>query len=211
MGIIREDGEMERYMDKSFLCEYFSIPNLMGYFRIALVVVYMVLFYRSMSGAPYWPVIATIVISGLTDFFDGKVARKFNMITEWGKILDPIADKMTIGAIILSLSFKYKIITAMVILYILKEGFMAVAGIISIKRGNKIEGAMWYGKVCTFGTYLILIVLLLFPYINIMIVNILVAVNMAIMIFTFANYILYYRNMFKKINKAEAKNENCLQ
>lgn len=188
-------------MDKSFWHEYFSIPNLMGYFRIILVFVYMVLFYRSLSGAPYWPVIATIVISGLTDFFDGKIARKFNMITEWGKMLDPIADKLTIGAIILSLCFKYKIVVAMAVLYIVKEGFMAIAGMVSIKRGHKVEGAMWYGKVCTFGTYIILILLLVFPSMNIIIVNMLAGVNMAIMIFTFINYILYYGKVLKGLSK----------
>lgn len=188
-------------MDKNFWHEYFSIPNLMGYFRIFLVFVYMVLFYRSLSGAPYWPVIITIVISGLTDFFDGKIARKFNMITEWGKVLDPIADKMTIGAIILSLCFKYRIIIAMAVLYIVKEGFMAIAGMVSIKRGHKVEGAMWYGKVCTFGTYIILILLLLYPAMNIIIVDILVGVNMVIMLFTFINYILYYGRVIKGLSK----------
>lgn len=188
-------------MDKNFWHEYFSIPNLMGYFRIFLVFVYMVLFYRSLSGAPYWPVIITIVISGLTDFFDGKIARKFNMITEWGKVLDPIADKMTIGAIILSLCFKYRIIIAMAVLYIIKEGFMAIAGMVSIKRGHKVEGAMWYGKVCTFGTYIILILLLLYPAMNIIIVDILVGVNMVIMLFTFINYILYYGRVIKGLSK----------
>ncbi|WP_302626726.1 CDP-alcohol phosphatidyltransferase family protein [uncultured Eubacterium sp.] len=188
-------------MDKNFWHEYFSIPNLMGYFRIFLVFVYMVLFYRSLSGAPYWPVIITIVISGLTDFFDGKIARKFNMITEWGKVLDPIADKITIGAIILSLCFKYRIIIAMAVLYIVKEGFMAIAGMVSIKRGHKVEGAMWYGKVCTFGTYIILILLLLYPAMNIIIVDILVGVNMVIMLFTFINYILYYGRVIKGLSK----------
>ena len=58
-------------MDKNFWREYFSIPNIMGYFRIALAMLYMLLFYRALDGAPYWPVIVTIVISGITDFFDG--------------------------------------------------------------------------------------------------------------------------------------------
>ena len=71
-------------MDKNFWREYFSIPNIMGYFRIALAMLYMFLFYRALDGAPYWPVIVTIVISGITDFFDGKIARRFNMITDFG-------------------------------------------------------------------------------------------------------------------------------
>lgn len=185
-------------MDKEFWREYFSIPNIMGYFRILLVGVYMILFYRTLDGAPYWPVIATIVLSGLTDFFDGKVARHFNMITEWGKMLDPIADKITIGAIILSLTFKYPIVTVMVALYVVKEGFMAVAGVISIRKGHKIEGAMWYGKVCTFGTYLILIALLLIPDMPMVFVNALIMMNMAIMLFTFVSYIVYYAKVFRE-------------
>lgn len=184
-------------MENSFWREYFSIPNLMGYFRIVLVAVYMVLFYNALDGGTYWPVIATIVLSGLTDFLDGKIARKFNMITEWGKVLDPIADKITIGAIILSLTFKYKIFMAMVILYIIKEGFMGIVGLYSVKKGHKVEGAMWYGKVCTFGTYVILIALLVFPNMPMLAVDVLVAVNMAIMIFALGNYVVYYGKMFK--------------
>ncbi len=184
-------------MKKDFWREYFSIPNLMGYFRIALVVVYMVFFYNSLNGGLYWPVIATIVLSGITDFFDGKIARKFDMVTEWGKMLDPIADKITIGAIILSLSFKYKIVIAMVIFYIIKEGFMGIAGLYSIKKGHKIEGAMWYGKVCTFSTYVILIVLLLFPDMPGRIVDILIIVNMVIMAFTLVSYVFYYEKLLR--------------
>lgn len=194
-----EENKNNNHMkNKDFWHEYFSIPNLMGYFRIVLVFVYMFLFYRALDGGLYWPVIATIVVSGVTDFFDGKVARKFDMVTEWGKVLDPIADKLTIGAIILTLSFKYRIVIAMVILYIIKEGFMAVAGLISIKKGNKVEGAMWYGKVCTFGTYVVLIALLLFPNMNIMFVDVLVAVDMIIMLFTFIEYIVYYGKQFSR-------------
>ena len=110
-------------MKNEFVKEYFSIPNIMGYFRIILVFVYMSFFYNSLQGGPYWPVITTIIVSGLTDFFDGKVARKFNMVTDFGKMLDPIADKITIGAIILTMAFKYKMIIYMVALYILKEGY----------------------------------------------------------------------------------------
>lgn len=197
-------------MEKSFIKEYFSIPNLMGYFRILLVAVYMVLFYRSMDGGAYWPVIVTIALSGMTDFFDGKIARKFNMVTEWGKILDPIADKITIGAIILSLTFKYKIMLAMIVLYIIKEGFMGIAGLYSVKKGHKVEGAMWYGKVCTFGTYCIMLILLLFPDIPLLAVDILVGVNMVIMTITLVMYVGYYCRIFSKNQDTEESQENIV-
>lgn len=192
-------------MKKDFWREYFSIPNIMGYFRIVLVFVYMYLFYKSLSGAPYWPVIATIVVSGLTDFFDGKVARKFDMVTDWGKMLDPIADKITIGAIILSLAFKYNIVMVMVGIYIIKEGYMAVSGMMLIKRGHKIEGAKWYGKVCTFSTYVILIALLLFPGMPTGAVTALVIINIVVMLFTFSSYICYYSKIFKNTNLTKSQ------
>lgn len=188
-------------MEKSFWHEYFSIPNIMGYFRIILAALYLVLFYNSMHGGTYWFVIGIIVLSGLTDFFDGKIARKFDMITDWGKMLDPIADKITIGVIIVSLALKYRIVIVMILLYILKEGYMAVAGLFLMNRGHKIEGAMWYGKFCTFGTYIILIVLLLFPDMPKTFVDVLVIINMGIMVFTLGNYMMYYG---KILNKKEA-------
>lgn len=186
-------------MKNEFVKEYFSIPNIMGYFRIILVFVYMSFFYNSLQGGPYWPVIATIIVSGLTDFFDGKVARKFNMVTDFGKMLDPIADKITIGAIILTMAFKYKMIIYMVALYILKEGYMAIMGAILIGKGHKIEGAKWYGKVCTFVTYVILIILLLFPAMNTKVVWVLTIADMVLMIFTWINYIVYHKKILENI------------
>ena len=138
----------DKKMTKSKVKEYFNIPNLMGYFRILLVPVFLVLFVKSEQtpglNVYYWLMLATIAVSGLTDFFDGRVARKFNMVTDWGKMLDPIADKITIGAIIVALSIKHPIVIAMVALYIVKEGYMSIMGVILLKKGSKIEGAMWY-------------------------------------------------------------------
>lgn len=185
-------------MKKSFLEEYFSIPNIMGYFRIVLALLYVWVYYKTLDGAPYWPVIAIIVVSGLTDLLDGKIARRFHMVTDWGKMLDPIADKITIGAIILSLVFKYKIIIPMILLYIVKEGYMAIAGMLLMKRGHKIEGAKFYGKVCTFATYVILIALLLVPDMNEILVAALIIADMAVMLYTLARYIFYYGSLFKE-------------
>lgn len=185
-------------MKKSFLEEYFSIPNIMGYFRIVLALLYVWVYYKTLDGAPYWPVIAIIVVSGLTDLLDGKIARRFDMVTDWGKMLDPIADKITIGAIILSLVFKYKIIIPMILLYIVKEGYMAIAGMLLMKRGHKIEGAMFYGKVCTFATYVILIALLLMPDMNEILVAALIIADMAVMLYTLVRYIFYYGSLFKE-------------
>lgn len=69
--------------------EIFSIPNLMGYFRILLIPVFTWIYVQADSVSDYYTAAVLVGISGLTDMFDGKVARKFNMITELGKFIDP--------------------------------------------------------------------------------------------------------------------------
>ena len=84
--------------------ERFSIPNLMGYFRLLLIPVFCYLYLA--KEAYHWAA-GVVLLSSLTDLFDGMIARKFNMITNLGKALDPIADKLTHGALALCLAFRY--------------------------------------------------------------------------------------------------------
>ena len=65
--------------------DVFSIPNIMGYFRILLIPVYVLLYYHAESVKEYYIAAVLVGISGITDMLDGKVARHFNMITELGK------------------------------------------------------------------------------------------------------------------------------
>ena len=81
--------------------ERFSIPNLMGYFRLLLIPVFCYLYLA--KEAYHWAA-GVVLLSSLTDLFDGMIARKFNMITNLGKALDPIADKLTHGALALCLA-----------------------------------------------------------------------------------------------------------
>ena len=73
--------------------EYFTIPNLMGYFRILLIPVFCILYYHSENAGCFYGAVIVLCLSFLSDFFDGKIARHFHQVTEWGKMLDPIADK----------------------------------------------------------------------------------------------------------------------
>ena len=70
--------------------------------------------------------ICILVLSGITDFLDGKIARKFNMISELGKILDPVADKVTQGVLLICFLYKYKTVRYVFILFLLKEIYMSV-------------------------------------------------------------------------------------
>ena len=184
--------------------EYFSVPNLMGYFRIILIPVYLWLYFNASGTADYMKAAAVIGSSGLTDCFDGKIARRFDLITEWGKILDPIADKLTLGAVILSLAFRYPLMRAVVLLYIVKEGYMLIMGGLMMKKGRYMDGAQWYGKVCTAYTYVMIFLLLMIPGMPDMATKAMIGLCCLIMLFTLAKYVLFYRRMRKEAEEEES-------
>ena len=155
---------------KAILKEYFTgcltIPNLLSVIRIALIPVFAVLFY---DGNYLWAVIV-LAISGSTDFFDGKIARKFNQISALGKLLDPIADKLTqiTIAIVFYLTFSnssdetVKAFSWIFLVFIAKELVMVIGGAIMIMFGLKPVAAEMPGKVATFAFYLIMCVVMAF-------------------------------------------------
>lgn len=182
--------------------EIFSIPNLMGYFRILLIPVFSWIYVNADGTADYYTAAALVGISGLTDMFDGKVARKFHMITELGKFIDPLADKLTQGALVLCMAFRYPLMRWALALFILKEGFMGIMGLLLLPRGKKLDGAMWFGKVCTAVLYVMLFILLLFPGISQTGANVLIVICGAFMLFSLLMYIPVFRNMWKESEPA---------
>ena len=80
-----------------------TIPNWLSFLRIALIPVFSILFIKEI----YIPAFVLMIIAALTDLIDGKIARKYNMVSNLGKILDPIADKLSQVAIVIILIFKF--------------------------------------------------------------------------------------------------------
>ena len=105
--------------------ELFSIPNLMSYFRILLIPVFCWLYITAKSDRDYLMAAAVVLISSLTDLFDGKIARRFNMITQWGKILDPVADKLSHAALAVCLATRYPLMWALIALWLSRKALWA--------------------------------------------------------------------------------------
>ena len=136
-----------------------NIPNTLTAFRIVLIPVFCVLF---IMGLPYYPYAGLVlVLSGLTHMFDGLLARKLHQETELGKILDPIADKLTLGAVVVSMWFvyhrNYPWITLALGIMFLKELLMAIGGYVIVRKGRKLVKAKWWGKVATVIFYICMI------------------------------------------------------
>lgn len=178
--------------------EIFSIPNLMGYFRILLIPLFSWMYCTADSTGDYYAAAVVVGVSGLTDMFDGKIARRFHMITELGKFIDPLADKLTQAALLICLAVRYPLMRAVLVLFVIKEGFMVVMGALLLPRGKKLDGAMWFGKVCTAVLYAVLFLLLLLPGIGTMAANVLIAVCGIFLLFSFLMYIPVFRRMWKE-------------
>lgn len=186
---------------KNLKKEVLSIPNIMGYFRIILIPIFLYTYYNATSAKDYYIVAGIVCISGITDILDGYVARNFNMITELGKFIDPFADKLTQAALVFCLASRHKLMWYLVGLFILKEGFMAVMGIIMLRRGKKLDGAKWFGKVCTAVLYVVMFILILLPSINDFIANNLIVLCGIFMLMSFILYIQVYYKMNKSIKQ----------
>lgn len=143
--------------------QIFSIPNILGYFRILLLPLIVWRYVTADSIAEFHMAAVIIGISGITDFLDGFIARKFNMITNLGKIVDPVADKLTQAAIVFSLSFRFQWLIPVVVLFVIKEGVMGIMGVILLKKGKMLNGAKWFGKVSTAVLYVVMFILILAP------------------------------------------------
>ena len=175
--------------------QIFSIPNILGYFRILLIPIIIWKYLTAESIEDYRFAGVLIAISGITDFLDGFIARKFHMITQLGKAVDPIADKLTQGGILFALSFRFPWILALVVLFVIKEGFMGIMGILSLRKGTMLDGAKWFGKVCTAVLYVVMLILIFFPDISMKAANILILLCGGLMILSLVLYIPEFKKM----------------
>ncbi len=174
--------------------EVLTIPNLLSMLRLVLAVLFLGI-YQRYGGMEENRALLTgiLILSGITDFLDGKIARKFHMVSEVGKILDPVADKVTQGILLLCLFSEYKLTRVLFLLYLVKECYMAVMGAGTIAKTKTVNGAQWYGKVSTAFFYAAMVLLLLFPGISETAANLLILCCGGLMMLSFVMYARYYR------------------
>lgn len=134
--------------------------------RVAFIPLYMVLMYLSggQSGVWQWISLGVFIIASLTDYVDGQIARKYNQVSDFGKFLDPLADKLLVIACMVMFC-EWGVIPAWALMVVLTREF-AVTGLrlVAVGKGTVIA-AGWSGKVKTASTMVGLCVLMAFPYV----------------------------------------------
>ena len=135
------------------------IPNILSSFRIVLIPVFV---WQMLSDNTF---IAAIIlaVSGLTDLLDGFLARRFGWVSDLGKVLDPVADKLTQVTVCVLLAIKMPRYWYFFALLLLKEVVMLLLGGWLVKRRVHLEGAKWFGKIVTTLFYVIMVIIIFFP------------------------------------------------
>ena len=179
--------------------DVFTIPNMLSILRLLLIPVYVVIYLKATEQREYFISGSILAVSCLTDMIDGQIARRFNMISTLGKILDPLADKLTQFTLTLCLSIKYPILRIVLGLFVIKECFQCIAGVVNLRRGKMLPGALPAGKVCTAILFISLILLVLQPDLNPEIVRIIGITDILFLSCSFLSYLFAYLGQTSKV------------
>lgn len=137
-------------MKQNIRKQILTIPNLLSLLRLCMIPLIIWLY---CSQENYALTAAVLVLSGITDTVDGFIARRFNMVTDIGKALDPIADKLTQASVMFCLLTRFQMMLIPLLLLIFKELCNGIVSLVVIKKTGKVCGADWHGKVCTWLLY----------------------------------------------------------
>lgn len=185
--------------------EICTIPNMLSFFRLALIPVYIYIYLNATQSYHYSIAAGILAISCLTDMIDGKIARKFNMISNFGKILDPLADKLTQFSLIICLSVHRKALRVLLVLFVVKEFFQLIAMLLNLRKGKALDGALMSGKISTTVLFISLIIMVMMPDLTEITTDIITAVCVIFLLIAFIDYFRAYYGKNKKLHDMEEK------
>ena len=188
---------------KTIIKRNLTIPNLLSLIRILVIpplIIFLINQNFIMAGI-------MLVISGVSDMFDGMIARKLNQVTQLGKMLDPVADKLTLIAVILCINVLYPSILPFVIILFSKELLMLCGGAVLLKMKIKPPAANIYGKIATVVFYVSITTIIFLKAIwniqNMILTNTLLLITTGFMLFALFQYAVIFFKLIK-----EKKSEN---
>ncbi|MTI49557.1 CDP-diacylglycerol--glycerol-3-phosphate 3-phosphatidyltransferase [Sporosalibacterium faouarense] len=170
-----------------------NIPNILTVIRLLLIPVFISIFFSSMDNNILY---ATYVfaLAGITDVLDGYIARKYNLVTKWGTVLDPLADKlMQITVLICFTIAKYLSVWVIVVIGI-KELLMITGGLFLFYGKDKtVIPANKFGKIATISFY---IAILAFAFeLNHIVSYSLIIITIVLTLSAFVNYLIGFKNV----------------
>lgn len=178
---------------KTLRQQVLTLPNLLTLVRIALIPGIVILCLKGNAAGCTLMLLA----SGVTDMLDGWIARRYNAVSDLGKIIDPVADKLTVTTLLAALIPSHPALLLPLVLLVIRESTMAITGAIAISRTEQVPSARWHGKITTALLYGTMFTHILWKDIPLLASNILAAACMGMMIFSL---VLYTRDNMQRIH-----------
>ena len=181
--------------------EIFTIPNVISLFRLVLipVIIYQYTVRASLTGT-----LIALALSGLSDILDGWIARRFHMVSDLGKILDPIADKLTQAALMICLLRRNPVMVWLFVLLAIKEIAQATLGLLVIRRKNRVNSSHWYGKACTVVIYVAMLLMIVWQEMPQELVIALVGLCAAALLLALVMYARLYTSQLREAQHGES-------
>lgn len=175
--------------------KFWTIPNVLSLVRIGLIPLFIWCYFNNEIA----PIVAALVLifSGFTDFVDGFIARKYKQISEVGKLLDPLADKLTQATICVCLYIKMEQLRFFIWFFIVKELLMLAGSAVLLKKHLVPTAALWFGKLSTFVFYIVMILIVGYPQLPIRWVYYLFAVLAVSMLLALVKYFFIFIEKIK--------------
>ena len=182
-----------------------TIPNLLSLLRLAMIPLLVWLY---VSQQKYGWTAFVLLLSGLTDIVDGQIARRCNMVSDFGKFLDPIADKLTQFVVVFCLACDYPLMIVVATIIFAKEILMLIGAVIFVKQGNETPYARWWGKLTTVVLYATMLLFILSSFLTVTLPDWVsvtaISLCIACLVFSFLNYALVFVEAKKNKSKSQA-------
>lgn len=182
--------------NEKYINSIITIPNILSLFRFLLIPVFV---YFYISKQAYTETALILILSGLTDIVDGFIARHYHMISNVGKVLDPVADKATQFAMLMCLISKFPWIKILLFVLIIKELALGLSGYLVIRKQKIVMGANWHGKVATCLLYLLMISHVFYSNIPEMISKVSVLICLIMMLISLVLYVVRNYRIWKEV------------
>ena len=186
-------------MEEKYKHKIITIPNVLSFFRLLLIPVIVWLYIVKKD--PIWTM-AVLALSGITDIVDGIIARKCNMVSDFGKAFDPVEDKLTQIAMLFCLVSRFQWMLLPLCILVVKEITAGILDLMVIRKTGEVSGAVWHGKATTVSLYSMMIIHLIWFNIPSVISGILIG---ACTVLALLSAYMYTRENLKKLQSGR----NC--
>lgn len=176
-----------------------NLPNKLTIFRVILIPFFVFFMMWPVAGdMSKWIALAIFVIASLTDLLDGKIARKYNLITDFGKFMDPLADKMLVISAMICLVALGKIPAWIVVIIVCREFIISGFRLVAAEKGTVIAASYWGKFKTTFQMIMVILMIADLPTLSIL-TQIIMWIALLLTVISLVDYLVKNKGVLKDI------------